>query len=68
MASKHRTILVFPAQAPNSHPQPVFTDATRKVTADIVERLIAKALAQDDLFGRLCGSIVVAKIRRGGQR
>jgi hypothetical protein len=57
-----------PAQAPRPPRQPESRDATRKVTADIVERLLAKSLAKDDLLGRLCASLVVAKIRRGGQR
>ena len=65
MASKHRITLVFPAQAV---PQSTLRGSTRKRTAAIVEGLLAKSLAKDDLLGRLCGSLVVAKIRRGGRR
>ena len=68
MANEHRTILVLPAQEPTFRPQPDPRDATRKVTADIVEGLLAKSLDKDDLLGRLAGSLVVAKIRRGGHR
>jgi hypothetical protein len=63
-----RTILAFLAQPPNSTPQPDPSDTTREATAAVVEGLIAKSLAKDDLMGRLCGSLVVARIRRGGQR
>jgi hypothetical protein len=62
-----RTILAFLAQPPNS-PQPDPRDCTSETTAAIVEQLLAKSLANDDLLGRLCGSLVVAKIRRGGRR
>ncbi|MFY9560142.1 MAG: hypothetical protein WAQ52_07905 [Terriglobales bacterium] len=66
MASKHRTILEFGAQPTALPPDP--QPATSEATADIVEVLLAESLAKDDLLGRLCGSLVVAKIRRGGQR
>jgi hypothetical protein len=65
VASKHRTILVFGAQ-PNAFP-PDPKPAALEVTADIVESLMTKSLAKDDLLGRLCGSLVAAKIRRGVQ-
>jgi hypothetical protein len=66
VATKHRTTLAFVAQsnARPSDPQP----ATRETTAAIIESLISKSLAKDDLLGRLCGSLVVARIRRGGRR
>lgn len=66
MAIKHRTILVFGAQPKALPPDP--QPATHETTAALVESLLAKSLAKDDLLGRLCGSLVVAKIRRGGQR
>ncbi len=68
MATHEATIHPFPAQAPKPLAQPDPKDATRKVTADIVEGLLANSLPTDDLLGRLCGSLVVAKIRRGGRR
>ena len=67
MATHEANIHPFPAQA-NADPPLDSQDASRKVTADIVESLIAKSLANDDLLGRLCASLVLAKIRRGGQR
>jgi hypothetical protein len=68
VATPHRTILVVPAQEPTSliHPDP--KDASRKVTADVVEGLRSKSLDQNDLMDRLAGSLVVAKVRRGVQR
>jgi hypothetical protein len=63
-----RTILAFLAQPPKPLPQPDPRGSTPENTAAIVEELLAKSLAKDDLLGRLCGSLVVAKIRRGGQR
>jgi hypothetical protein len=61
--------LSFPGhQAQNSLPQPDSGPTTRKRTADIVESLLAKSLAKDDLLGRLYASLVVARIRRGGRR
>ena len=68
MATHDATIHPFPAQAANPLPHPDPKEATRRVTADIVESLIAKSLADDDLLGRLCASLVLAKIRRGDRR
>ena len=67
MATPESTIHLFPPQV-NALPKPDTQGATRKVTANIVEGLLAKSLAKDNLFGRLCGSVVIAKIRREGQR
>ena len=68
MADTHHTILVVPAQNPKPLRLRDSPAITREATAAIVEGLISQALAEDDLIGRLCASLVVAKIRRGGQR
>ena len=68
MADTHHTILDVPVQNPNPLPQEESPKVTREATAAVVEGLISQSLAKDDLLGRLCGSPVVAKIRRGGRR
>lgn len=60
---------IFALSAPSPKPTRQFEPGfTPEATATIVETLIAKSLAKDDLLGRLCGSLDVAKIRRGGKR
>jgi hypothetical protein len=68
VAVTQHIILVVPAQNPDSLPQRDAPDVIRETAAAIVEGLISQSLANDDLLGRLYGSLVLARIRRAGQR